>query len=123
MENKKILIVDDEVMMAKPLKILLEKEGHEVKIVSDGKSGLDEASSWSPALIILDIMLPDITGWEVCEKIRVNPDTRDIKILMLTCYDADDGLERSKEKNADYLIIKPYSNNYMLTIVEKLLTE
>ena len=123
MENQKILVVDDEIMMAKPLKLLLERAGYEVEVASDGKNGLALAVSWKPDLVILDIMLPDISGWEVCEKLRGNPDTHAIKVLMLTCYDAEDGLERSKERNADWLIIKPYNNNYMLTIIEKLLSQ
>ncbi|MFH1414979.1 MAG: response regulator [Elusimicrobiota bacterium] len=119
--TNKILIIDDEAALVFPLAKLLENNGYEVDTADNGKSGIYKAIAGDPGLIILDVMMDGMNGWEVCSTLRSHPKTKDVKIIMLTCNDSDADFARSKEIRADWFIIKPYENSYILTVISKLL--
>ncbi|NQU73505.1 MAG: response regulator [Candidatus Omnitrophica bacterium] len=84
---KKILIIDDEPLAQSKLKDILQQEGHEVMVVLDGKSGIEQAEKQNPDLIITDIVLPDISGFEVCHTIKRNKGPGAPKIILVTGND------------------------------------
>ncbi len=84
--HKKILIVEDSTIQAESLRKLLEQHGLRVLCASEGKVGIELARQWSPDVIILDVKLPDMDGFEVCRRLKNNSQTNDIPIVMLTVY-------------------------------------
>ncbi len=103
--SKKILIVDDDKNICEILKMYLIKEGYEVVFAHDGSSGIDVAKTEVPDLILLDIMLPIISGWEVCKLLR---QFTDIPILMLTALDTIENKIEGLNIGADDYIVKPF---------------
>ena len=82
--TKKILIADDEVNIVISLEFLMKREGFEVVIASDGEEAIAKILEEKPDLVLLDVMMPRKTGFEVCQEVRSNPELQDLKILMLT---------------------------------------
>ncbi len=122
MENKrKILLIDDSPTIVKMLEIILEEEGFEAVSANDGISGIKIAEDEKPDLIILDIMLPGMDGYEVCEKIKINQDTKNIPVIMLTGKDMGDDFDKAMEKKADWYIVKPYDAAHLLKVINKLI--
>jgi len=116
---QKILIVEDEKEMVRGLKDILEFEGYEIVAVSDGKSGLQSALRDKPDCIVLDLMLPDVNGYQVCEEIRRHK----IKtpILMLTAKGQEHDKIRGFEAGADDYLTKPFGVGELLARVMALL--
>ncbi|MGD8259140.1 MAG: response regulator, partial [Desulfobacterales bacterium] len=81
---KEILIVDDEPSIVVPIQFLMEQQGYDVIVAQNGEEALDVIFKYKPDLILLDIMLPGIDGYEVCEIVRLNPEFRHVKIIFLT---------------------------------------
>jgi DNA-binding response OmpR family regulator len=106
MDMQKILVIEDEKEMGRGLKDILEFEGYEVLIAENGKDGIQAASREVPDCIILDLMLPDISGYEVCEQIRQKLNT---PILMLTAKSQDHDKIRGFKVGADDYLTKPFS--------------
>jgi DNA-binding response OmpR family regulator len=82
--SKKVLIVDDEQNIVTALEYLLEKSGYEVMVAENGEEGLARVESFAPDLVLLDVMMPKINGYEVCRRMRERPDWKEIKIVMLS---------------------------------------
>ena len=80
----KILIIDDDASVAQMLKALLEIHGYEVSVALDGAQGLQRARQDKPDLLLLDVMLPDLGGVEVCQMLKADPKTQKAKVIMLT---------------------------------------
>jgi CheY-like chemotaxis protein len=123
MPQGKILVVDDDPDTVNILRDLLENEGYEVITAYAGKSALEKVKEEKPALVILDIMMPHMDGLTVCQEIKNNPETKDIKVIILTLKDSSDTLQEAVEKKADWFIPKPYGNKYMLSMIAQLLDE
>ncbi|MFQ6137407.1 MAG: response regulator transcription factor [Candidatus Hydrothermarchaeales archaeon] len=118
----KIMVVDDEELVRSILKFLLEKEGYAVVEASDGEECLDKVAAERPDLILLDIMLPGIDGWEVCKKIKEDEETKDIPVIVLTVRTSDaDKLKSLRYSHADVHIDKPYDNEELLGTIEMFL--
>jgi DNA-binding response OmpR family regulator len=118
MTAKKILMVDDEKKIVDIVKAYLEKEGYQVIVAYDGKSALESARTQTPDLIILDLMLPEIAGWDVCRTLRKNSD---IPIIMLTARDEVPDKIVGLELGADDYITKPFSPNEVVSRVRAVL--
>ncbi len=84
--HKKILIVEDSTIQAESLRKLLEQQGLRVLCAPEGKVGIELARQWSPDVVILDVKLPDMDGFEVCRRLKDDPQTNNIPIVMLTVY-------------------------------------
>ncbi len=106
---KKILIVDDEPNIVVPLEFLMKQSGYEVTIARNGKEVFDSIATERPDLILLDIMLPDINGFEICHSIRTDYDMQDVKIILLTAKSRDADINKGMAMGADAYIIKPFS--------------
>jgi len=118
---KEILIVDDEPGVVVPIQFLMEQQGYLVMIAERGEDALDLIYQYKPDLVLLDIMLPGIDGWEVCEIIRLNPDFRDIKIVFLTAKGRESEIAKGLALGADAYITKPFSNVALVAKVKELL--
>ena len=118
---KEILIVEDEPGVAVAIQFLMEQQGHNVLIAERGEDALDLVYKYKPDLVLLDIMLPGISGWEGFEIIRLNPDYRNVKIVFLTARNTEVEIAKGLALGADAYITKPFSNNRLIAKVNKLL--
>jgi|YNPNPStandDraft_1061719.scaffolds.fasta_scaffold269094_1 two-component system alkaline phosphatase synthesis response regulator PhoP len=123
MANEKILVIDDEPEVVKALKIRLEKNNYKVITANDGETGLKKAQSELPDLIILDIIMPGMDGYQVLEKIKTGMYTDRIPVIMLTVKSRGDDIEKAFDKRADYYITKPYDFKQLLKKVRELIKE
>jgi len=116
-----VLIVEDEPPQAELLSYNLEKEGFRVLIAQDGEEGLLMAQENTPDAIVLDWMLPGLSGIEVCRQLRGSSDTREIPILMLTARGEEEDRVRGIETGADDYVVKPYSPREVVARIKALL--
>ncbi len=108
-ENRKILVVDDDPLIVETIVRSLEEEQRSYEVISaaDGFEAGLQVSHFKPDLLILDIMMPDIDGYEVCRKIKADPSTCHIKIIVLSAYLDDESYEKMKHNGADACFSKP----------------
>ena len=118
---KEILIVDDEPSIVVPIQFLMEQQGYSVLVAENGEDALDVIYKYKPDLILLDIMLPRIDGYEVCEIVRLDPRYRDIKIIFLTAKGREVEIAKGLALGADAYITKPFSNTELIAKVKELL--
>ncbi len=118
---KQILIVDDEPNVVMPIQFLMEQQGYRVMIAERGEDVLYLIYQYKPDLVLLDIMLLGIDGYEVCEIIRLNPNYRDVKILFLTAKGREVDIAKGLVLGADAYITKPFSNAALVAKVKELL--
>ncbi len=117
----KILIVDDEPNIVVPLQFLMEQNGYQTLVAQSGEEALEAISKDEPDLVLLDIMLPGIDGFEVCEIVRLKPEWRHIRIIFLTAKGRDVDIAKGMVLGADEYITKPFSNQQIIDAVTKLL--
>lgn len=108
-ERKRILIVDDDAIIVETIVQALEEEAYNYEIISasDGFEAGLQVNHFKPHLMILDIMMPDIKGYDVCKKIKENEETKDTKIIVLSAYLDDEKFKKMKEYGADLCFSKP----------------
>ena len=119
---KEILIVDDEPGIVVPVQFLMEQQGYHVMTANRGEDALDLIYQYKPDLVLLDIMLPGIDGYEVCEIVRLNPNYRNVKIIFLTALGREVEIAKGLALGADAYITKPFSNTELVSKVQELLT-
>lgn len=119
--NKKILIVDDDANNRNILRIRLEALGITVIEAVNGQEGLEKAEAEKPDLIILDVSMPQIDGWEVCKRLKAKEDTKKIPVIMLTAKAMEIEVLRGWEAGADEYLIKPFSPSDLENAVKKFL--
>ena len=120
---QKILIVDDEPNIVVPLQFLMERNGYETVVAQSGEEALEAIAKENPDLILLDIMLPGIDGFEVCEIVKLKPEWKTIKIIFLTAKGRDVDIAKGMVLVADEYIAKPFSNQQIVESVQRLLEE
>jgi DNA-binding response OmpR family regulator len=113
-----VLIVDDEPNILLSLQFLMKKSGYDVRTARDGEEALAEISRAPPDLVLLDVMMPKIDGFSMCERIRANPEWRDMRIIMLTARGRDVERDRGLALGADDYITKPFSTQDAIARVE-----
>jgi DNA-binding response OmpR family regulator len=106
---KKILVVDDEPNTVKLLESRLKSNGYDVISALDGNSCLKKAVAEKPDLVLLDIIMPGLNGFEVCKRLKENEQTKDIPVIMLTALTGEKDFFKSLEEGASYFITKPFS--------------
>ena len=119
--SKRILIVDDEPSIVISLEFLMKREGYEVEIAADGEAALKALAEGHPDLVLLDVMLPRMNGFEVCKRIRANPAWREVKVLVLTARGRDSEIARGMGLGADVYVTKPFSTRDLVAQVRRLL--
>jgi DNA-binding response OmpR family regulator len=117
----RVLIADDNPQGAELLEAYLCDSGYELRTASDGEQTLHELRSWHPDLVLLDIMMPRISGFEVCKCLRADPATHDIAVLMITALDQPSDVERAVEAGTDDFLSKPINKTELLVRVRALL--
>ena len=117
--KKKILVVDDEEVTTELAKKFLEKHGFIVSCAYDGEEALKLAHSENPDLILLDVMLPRIDGFEVCKRLKKEEQFKKIPILMFTAKGLSRDIEKGQEVGADEYIIKPFSGKALVATIRK----
>ncbi|MBI4964100.1 MAG: response regulator [Desulfomonile tiedjei] len=122
-EHKRILVIDDDKLIVETIVHSLEEEPHDYEIISasDGFEAGLQVSHFKPDLLILDIMMPDIDGYEVCKRVRQNPATSHIKIIVLSAYLDEESYEKMKKHGADICFSKPLPLEKLKTEVAGLL--
>ena len=116
-----ILIVDDEPSIIVPLEFLMKQNGYTVIVAQSGEEAIEMIAKYLPDLILLDIMLPGIDGFEVCEIIRLNPEYQNIKVIFLTARGRELDMAKGLVLGADDYITKPFSNATLVKKVKDLL--
>jgi len=119
--SQHILIVDDEKNIAISVDYLLRREGYQVSVAHDGEEGLRLIRSDRPDLVLLDIMMPKLNGFQVCEAVRQDPALAGIRIVMLTAKGRDAEKEKGLALGADAYITKPFSTRELVSQVKTLL--
>jgi two-component system alkaline phosphatase synthesis response regulator PhoP len=117
----RILIAEDEPNIVTSLEFLLRGAGHEVTVASNGSDALDLTGKLRPDLVVLDVMLPLVDGFEVCRRIRANSATRDTRILMLTARGRQGEMDKGMAAGANAYLTKPFATRELVEIVTNLL--
>ena len=118
---KKILIVDDEPNIVISLEFLMKKEGFEVAVANDGDEALAKVASFNPDLLLLDVMMPKKSGFEVCEALRADSQRAGLKIVMLTAKGRDTEMAKGLAIGADAYVTKPFSTKDLVVKVKEML--
>lgn len=121
MEGKKILIADDNENIRDALTYLLEDEGYTLWLAKDGADTLKKVREVRPDILFLDIMMPEINGYDVCRILKSDPDLKSTYVIMLTAKGQVSEQERGKEVGADEYIVKPFSPMEILSKVKTIL--
>jgi two-component system, OmpR family, phosphate regulon response regulator PhoB len=116
-----ILVVEDESALVEILRYNLEKEGFDVVAAADGEAALEAIADHKPDLLILDWMLPHVSGLEICRQLRRKPETRDLAIIMLTARGEEADRVRGLEVGADDYVAKPFSPSELIARVRAVL--
>lgn len=117
--SKTVLLIDDDINVQNLVKYSLEQESFKVCISSNGKDGLREAQSACPNVIILDIMVPDMSGFDVCRELKGNPEFESIPIIMLSARAQMKDKEKAFELGADHFITKPFDPLKLVEIAKQ----
>jgi len=117
----RILIADDNPQGVELLEAYLAETGYDLAIATDGEETLARVSDWKPDLILLDVMMPKISGFEVCKRLRSNPATRDIAIMMVTALDQNADIDRAVDAGTEDFLSKPINKTELLLRVRALL--
>jgi DNA-binding response OmpR family regulator len=119
--SARILIVDDEPNIVLSLEFLMEQAGFEVAVAGDGEAALAQLAACRPDLVLLDIMLPRLNGYEVCQRIRANPDWSRIKVVMLSAKGRELEVSKGLALGANAYVTKPFSTRELMALVRELL--
>jgi two-component system alkaline phosphatase synthesis response regulator PhoP len=122
MKKGKILVVDDEVNITQILEFSIGSEGFEVITAQNGEEAIERARRERPDLIILDIMMPKIDGYEACRILKANPLTKNIPVVLLTAKGRDIDRRLGYEVGATDYIVKPFSPNKLIERIHRLLS-
>jgi DNA-binding response OmpR family regulator len=119
--HKRILIADDEPNIVTSLEFLMQKAGYEVKVARDGEEALAQIEAFRPDLVLLDVMMPKVSGYEICQRMRARPQWKDIKIVMLSAKGRDVEVSKGISLGADRYVTKPFSSSELIATIDALL--
>ena len=120
-EPRRILVVDDTPLNVKLLADVLEVEGYAVETATSGEEGLAKVASFHPDLVLLDVVMPGMSGYEVCQELRAQPDTEALPVVLVTALDPDTERVKGLEAGADEFLSKPVNRAELLARVRSLL--
>ena len=119
--SHRVVIADDEPNLVIPLEYTLKREGFEVTVARDGQEALEAVARVRPHRVLLDVMMPRKSGFEVCQLLRADGANREIRILLLTAKGRDDDVAKGLALGADAFMIKPFSPKALVLKVRELL--
>ncbi len=117
MAGPKILIIDDEELLVKSTRIALELNGYTPEGALDAKEGISKAASFNPDLILLDIMMPGMDGWQALDKLKQKQATREIPVIIFTAKEYSDGKTLALSKGAIDYVAKPFRIDELISII------
>ncbi|MCC6445456.1 MAG: response regulator [Armatimonadetes bacterium] len=117
---KKILAVDDEKHIVRLVQVNLQRAGYEVVTANDGKEALEKVESERPDLVVLDVMMPYMDGFEVLRNLRSNPSTRELPVIMLTAKAQDADVFKGWQSGVDCYLTKPFNPMELLSFVKRI---
>jgi CheY-like chemotaxis protein len=120
---RRILIVDDDEIMADVLSVRLGQQGFQTTIAENGEQALSLARVERPSVILLDLRLPDVDGFEVCRELSDNEETSDIPVIVVSGLEHPDVIRRSRAAGCHYYLRKPYDPNALLTLIQQAIDE
>jgi DNA-binding response OmpR family regulator len=118
---KRVLIADDEPNIVVSLEFLMRQKGYEVRVATNGEDALRAVAEFAPDLILLDVMMPRMSGYDVCQKVRENPAWQGIRIVMLSAKGRDVEVTKGMAVGADAYVTKPFSTQDLLATVGRML--
>jgi DNA-binding response OmpR family regulator len=118
---QRVLVVDDEPNIFMSLRFLMEREGFQVEVAATGEAAVAALDRQPADLVLLDVMMPELDGFEVCQRIRANPAWRDTKIVMLTAKGRDLERDKGMALGADAYVTKPFSTRDLVARVKQML--
>jgi DNA-binding response OmpR family regulator len=121
--GKKILIADDEPNIVVSLEFLMKQRGYQVKVVHDGEEALQAIGAFAPDLVLLDVMMPRMSGYDLCQKMRENPAWSGIRVIMLSAKGREVEVTKGLAVGADAYVTKPFSTKELIAKVQELLGE
>ena len=116
----RVLVVDDDDVIRQLITVNLELEGFEVSTAFDGQDCLDKVKDVQPAVITLDIMMPRLDGWEAASRLRDDPETADIKVVLLSARAQEADLQRGSRIGVDAYLTKPFDPDELIATVRRL---
>lgn len=121
METKpKVLIADDEPNIVTALEYLLRNSGYEVRVAANGEEALAQVESFLPDVVLMDIMMPLKSGYEVCQRMRERPEWNHIKIVMVSAKGRDAEVTKGLSLGADLYVVKPFSSRELVDAINRL---
>lgn len=118
----KVLVIEDDFTVADNVQALLKVKGYQVAFAADGQTGVELARKEQPDVVLLDILLPKLGGFDVCRILKSDPKTKPIKIIMLTGLGRMGDVETAFSAGANDYLIKPFENERLVKKIEKLLS-
>jgi DNA-binding response OmpR family regulator len=118
---RRILIADDEPNIVAALEFLLQHAGFEVDVARNGEEALQRFAAVAPDLVLLDVMMPVVSGFDVCRRIRARPECARVKIIMLTARGREAEMQKGIELGADLYVVKPFSTRDLVDKIHALL--
>ncbi len=113
----KILVVDDEPMIVRLMEFILARQGHQMLAAVNGEEALEKIRAHKPDLVLLDIMMPRIDGYEVAQQLRADPETARLPIIMLSAKAQGEDIRRGAEVGVDAYVTKPFSPEHLVQVV------
>jgi len=117
---RKILAVDDEKHIVRLIQVNLERQGYDVVTAFDGKEALQKVEAERPDLVVLDVMMPYMDGFEVLQNLKRNPSTRDIPVIMLTAKAQDADVFKGLQSGVDLYLTKPFNPMELISFVKRI---
>jgi two-component system, OmpR family, alkaline phosphatase synthesis response regulator PhoP len=121
LQRPRILIADDNAQGVELLEAYLSDTDCEIDTAADGEEAFGKIKQWQPDLVLLDIMMPKISGFEVCKRLRADPATQEIGVLMITALDQQSDIDRAVEAGTDDFLTKPINKTELLLRVRSVL--
>lgn len=119
--RRRILVADDEPNIVAALEFMLRRAGYDVAVARTGEEALRQVAERPPDLVLLDVMMPAVSGFEVCERIRQRPEWAGVKVIMLSARGREAETRRGLEAGADLYVVKPFSTRELMQKIEGLL--
>lgn len=116
----RILVADDDPVIRRLIEVNLGLEGFEVELAADGEDALARARASSPDLIVLDVMMPGLTGWEAAQRLKDDPATKDIPVVLLSARTREEDVRRGHDVGAAAYVTKPFDPPELVNVVRKL---